>query len=1106
MAIIEGPIGRARIPEAIPIEQKRRMLERLANLSLNIVPRGCSEEVRILRTHLQRGWWSPEKEEAVMQSIVGLVKKGGTLLHTDLLEKLKKGSLKEAAAIIEQQTPPLGRYGLIRGRPLDQPIKEVHEEWFLERALILEILQQTREETDEAARSSLEEATLRRCTRGANPIEKETVVTQNPLTRGMLYHRETYGTLLSGVETRFASALLVPKESVMAIDSPRFVEMLHRIPFNSQKVVEVKTVDELKDLVIQGLQKTLDANSPEQVGAERIDDVFYTLPLIDCSKLFADVRTPEEMQQRSSEIRVALLKRAKRWIEDSPDKEAIYYVFKKVAQTLHGIELSPENLITGCCPISSLIVAKFYGQSLLLSPGITRDWSTNSVKIRRAIFHAGFNPPANDLYRPLLELSGGYEALAKKEGLPFPSLDTSGYKIHSEFTSFEEFLRRSTVADFRALSHEGAVPYQKVLAATTVDLLRGLSEEYVDRRLAEKGLSPLLEGSLFRVHNAMREAIFRKESMIDFLQQLDIIHEEIELLLSVANPYPDDEFAAVVSKSLTEGADPVIPKDYGRPCVSLKTSGMRAIYSALASAMAQKNGHSLQAAGLKDNYYETDYLTDPAKNAMCSSYDVVDGDFFRTNPDATFDLIHSPIDVFVCEFHHNIQEQRRFYRTEDIQGMLLRMYERGLAHSCTVIIDTTIDLDQSEDIRSLLKNETMKRLVGEGKLNIVLARSGQKFDMLGFDNYSGGIVTAINNGEAFRVFNERLLADDDQMRGINRQGLTHLMKYGGDGLDQYRRALINNTRKLYDALPQEMVSYEGSAFPVQISDVRDDPMAVFLDIKSPSPQWVLPSLINRFFRMTYDESLPVTSRPSFGFATTNIVGIGNSRRISPGLDDENHLMRYAEFFREVYRVTDMALKETKGQSEHDVAKKIMQAFMEMEIPGYTPPPRSCVVWSVGDLDKAKKDLWVDSPTSIKELNSIINSTLCGWSPSSLIDVSGLCPEPLNPDDLEKVLRLFEYKLIEAINELSSDQQYVAFRFIIILQVVAGTTFQGKNYLIAPEFFVRQSVKDSKAVKAVKEARATTPSSSFSSIESLFGEGDVYDRDEIKDYLQQVRPA
>ena len=1091
MATVEGPIGEARIPEAVSIEQKKRTIDRLALLCLGIAPQECSEEVHALRIHLQKGGWSPEKDEAIMQSIVSLVKKGGTPLHTVLLEKLEGRPLEEAVAVIEQQTPSLGRYGLIRGRPGDRPIREMHEEWYLERALISEILQQTQEATDETTRKRLEVAALERCSRAANPRENETIVDQNPLTRGLTYHRDQPGTLLERVETLSASKLGLPPGDVMAIDSPRFVEML----------CQAKTVDEMKDFMLQGLQIVLNDNPLKSVTMGLTASSF--VKLIDCSKLFADVKTPEELKQRISKTRNALIEAARQWIEARPDKNDVYYIFRHVGEIPD--QPTPEYMTDFICPVSFFAVTELYGQPLLLNLRISRrEGNFVNVRAREAICGAGFTPPANNLYRPLLDVSGGYEALAREEHLPIPSLDTGGYEIHGVDTSLEMLLDRATVTDFRALSHEErAPPYQKALAATTVDLLRGLSEERVDQRLIEKRLSPLLEASLLRIHNAMSEAILRKGNMTEFLRQLDIIHEEIELLLSISSPYSDEEFAAVASKRLTEGADPVIPKEYEQPRVSLKTSGMRAIYSALASAAAQKNGQTSRTAVLKDNYYETQSLLDPKTNRMCSSCDVVDGDFFRTNPDAAFEQVHPPVDVFVCDFHHNIQEQRRSYRTEDVQGMILRMHEKGLfAHPCTVIIDTTINLEQSEDIRSLLKNETIKRLVSEGKLNIVLARSGQKFDMLGFDNYSGGVVTAINNGEAFRAFNERLLADDDQMRGINRQGLTHLMKYGGDGLDQYRLALVNNTRKLYRSLPKEMIHYEGSTYPVQFSSMEEEPMAVFLDIKASMPE-VLESLVYRFFRMTYDESLPITYRPSFGFATTNLVAIGriHSNRLNPGLDDEKQLLRYSEFFHEVHHVIDKVLQETKGQPQDEIAKKLVKAITEMEIPGYTPPPRSCTVWSVDNLDKAKKDLHVGSPTSIKNLDQVISLILQGTPPAGPIDVSGLCPEPLNPDDLEKVLRLLEYTLIETIDELDPDRQQAVLQDIINMQLVAGTTFQGGQYLIAPEFFVRQSAQDSKMVKAVKQSRSMK---TFSQINGLFGEGSVYDRDEIKEYLFQGR--
>ena len=1097
MATIEGPSGAGGISEAFPIQQKKRTIERLVVLCVNIAPCECSEEVRFLRALLQKGGWSPKKDAAIMQSIVKLVKKSGVAAYGDLLEKLKKRSFEEAVATIEQCTPSLGRYGLIRGKPADPAINSVCEEWCLERALISEILHQTQGVTDEATRRCLEEAALRRCARAANPSEQETFVAQNPLARGVLYHREQYGTLLEGVETRLAQLLQMPKECLIALDSHRFAERLHQIPVRDRKVIEAGTIDELAELVVRGLQTVLEANPVDRLNSGRTNTVFSIG--VDCSKLFAGVSTREELQQRSSQIRAALLERVQQWMEARPDRDQVLFVFRKLTNLLCEDTPAPEDLLRACCPVYCLIVSTFYGQPLLLDPGITRGGGVLDERFRNAVFAAGFNPTANNLYRSLLDLSGGYEALAQTEGLPSPSLDTGGYEIHGEIASLRELTARTTTADFQALSCEGAPPYQKVLAATTVDLLCGLLNERVDWCLVEKGLSPLLEASLFRIHNAMKEALLRKESMMDFLQQLDIIHEEIELLLSVANPYSDEEFAAVASRRLTEGADPVIPSGYGRPCISLKTSGMRALYSGIAGAFVQKKGRPLHAAILKDSYYEIQKLLDPERNAMCASCDVVDGDFFRNDcPLLAFQEIQRPVDLFVCEFHHNLCDTKHFYATEDLLGMILWMQNQGsFAPSCTVLIDTTIALEQSDEVRSLLKDETIHRLVQEGKLNIVLARSGQKFDMLGFDNYIAGVVTAVNNGESFRAFNERLLADDDQSTGIDRQGMTHLLRYGGDGLDRYRLALSSNTRKLYDSLPREMIHYEGSAYPIQFSDMEGESMPVFLDMKMFSSD-VRQFVTMRLLRMVYEEALLVTQRSSFGFATTNMVLVNDSVRINPGLDSEKQLMRYAEFFRALHLAVDKAVKETGACSGHEVTNNLCRAIREMEVPGYAPPPRSCLVWPVEDLQKVKKSLRVVCPSSIGQLLWIAKELLDGRPPPGLIDLSALCSEPLDPDRLERVLRLLEYFLAQGVDSGGFDRRRILHWSLINLQVVVGAAFQGKQYLIVPEFFVRPHAADSEAVASVKAGRAAGASLR---LEGLPVGGEEYDRDEIKELLQ-----
>jgi len=60
-----------------------------------------------------------------------------------------------------------------------------------------------------------------------------------------------------------------------------------------------------------------------------------------------------------------------------------------------------------------------------------------------------------------------------------------------------------------------------------------------------------------------------------------------------------------------------------------------------------------------------------------------------------------------------------------------------LSDRCTILIDNTIDLENSDQLKEFFNNVIIKDLILDGKLNVVLLKSAQKFDMLGMDNYYG---------------------------------------------------------------------------------------------------------------------------------------------------------------------------------------------------------------------------------------------------------------------------------------------------------------------------------------------------------------------------------
>lgn len=319
---------------------------------------------------------------------------------------------------------------------------------------------------------------------------------------------------------------------------------------------------------------------------------------------------------------------------------------------------------------------------------------------------------------------------------------------------------------------------------------------------------------------------------------------------------------------MTEGSLQAIPKSLkGFARAYPKTSGMHAVASAISAAERQKAGGDLSMVFLKDSYYESQKLQSPKHHPVR----ILDGDVFTTQgidgalPKGPHD---KPIDVFVAEFHHNISMDRQVYRPEKVCEQVKAMVNQKLvAERFTVIIDTTMNLDQSGELQAFLSDPQIQELITSGKMNVVFVKSAQKFSMLGMDNYSGGIVVSINNDQYFSEFNKRMGDPEDQLDGLSYQGLTHLQKQGKD-LAKYQKAIIENTKIFYQMLPKKMIFTEGTENPIQISRLEDEQL-VYLDLKFPGYEKTVQVFCAKFVQWTSAYKLPLTNRPSFGFVTTN---------------------------------------------------------------------------------------------------------------------------------------------------------------------------------------------------------------------------------------------
>jgi hypothetical protein len=543
---------------------------------------------------------------------------------------------------------------------------------------------------------------------------------------------------------------------------------------------------------------------------------------------------------------------------------------------------------------------------------------------------------------------------------PKPRAKTKEEKLvakHPAGMNVDAFLKTNAFKSFRALSKvttmaggAPAPPYLRFYPEATCALLDGLATVKgplgtVDETFAARGITTVLQSAYIRALGAMARAPVIAGDMVAFMDAVETIHDQLQLILGIVEPHAQQTaFAEGIVRALREPIeDPSAKKRKARPTlpsdldaqVQHKASAMHSLASIVAGVEAQAAGRKapVNTLVLKDNYYES---AGAVEHSHANLISILDGYKLGNDP---LQAEHfkggakppAPFDIFICDFHHNISVERNEYHLEKVVHQVDELFRLGLvAERFTVAIDCTVDFLRSLDVRAFL--EHFKDRIDRGELNVVLYRSAQKFDMLGMDNYYGGYTITINDGRSYALFDKRMNAADDQVTGLAHQGVAHLGQFGTQAGDDYRRALIKNTKLLYDKLVAKGLDERDA--PIRIG-TSTDPNNVFLDIQFPDTEALEKHERNpgdtfstQFTPWAQDVGrTALTQRPSFGFATTNLTTIGGSKtRLNPGLEDEAVLDRYADFFawfkerltepRKLAKAEIAALKATNAQWPH----------------------------------------------------------------------------------------------------------------------------------------------------------------------------------------------
>ncbi|HEX3573273.1 MAG TPA: DUF4157 domain-containing protein [Rhodopila sp.] len=254
-------------------------------------------------------------------------------------------------------------------------------------------------------------------------------------------------------------------------------------------------------------------------------------------------------------------------------------------------------------------------------------------------------------------------------------------------------------------------------------------------------------------------------------------------------------------------------------------------------------------------------------------------------------------DLIVLEPHPNNAEDRKVI-PQDPLPLLALLAKSGRHH--TVMMDVTLNHLGETEIENILK--AAAPMIEAGHLNLILMQSGTKFLQHGMDISSLGIAVVFNKGKNWVEFNNKMADNPQPTTEDDSAYLGHMLLTNKDELGAYLQKIRNNTA----AIKQFLADRLKPANALQIT-VSTDRSTVYVAI-APTDQFVaalFPRLggadaraaaMHQAYALILQRmaALSLVGRPSFGFNLTNLGECLTTIRITPGIEDADLLLAYAE--------------------------------------------------------------------------------------------------------------------------------------------------------------------------------------------------------------------
>ena len=205
----------------------------------------------------------------------------------------------------------------------------------------------------------------------------------------------------------------------------------------------------------------------------------------------------------------------------------------------------------------------------------------------------------------------------------------------------------------------------------------------------------------------------------------------------------------------------------------------------------------------------------------------------------------------------------------------------------TAAIDCTIDLIDSPQVGELLSQ--FQKEIESGILNIVCYKSGLKFDLFGMDNYAGAPFYMIHNRDPKWAPFDLLTQDPSLLTDrLSASWFCLAYQYAVPHLDQYRKTIFENTRKILNAVPERLFKKTSE---YRIIPVDADALPSFIDIRVSGPLHKIRSSAlvgGPLYLKCMEEGQPMFYRRTFGLYHPNFGMLfgekSSTARLTVGLD------------------------------------------------------------------------------------------------------------------------------------------------------------------------------------------------------------------------------